>query len=239
MSNIDKNFWMYFEPDEERPFNRNKDANWKRRYEKACEQRALVPVPVEQVIKYANDFFTKIKEEQGAGAGNKLKNWPKEVELDGKKHPVVGNCLIVRGCDWWYDPTQYTQKPEEWKYDPKYDVIRRKFGLGAYNNLVWLKFAREPGARASDTPYLGVVAAGGDVNFSYDSLAGKLVKEVGLEWDTSFVCIFPLPDEMLRYRYREADGWNPRKQREEIETGLGNYLIAQGVPIIDYYSHNY
>lgn len=28
-------------------------------------------------------------------------------------------------------------------------------------------------------------------------------------------------------------------ERDELETAVGNYLIANGVPIIDYYSHNY
>lgn len=32
-----------------------------------------------------------------------------------------------------------------------------------------------------------------------------------------------------------TDGLN----RSDIESGIGNYLISQGIPILDYYSHNY
>lgn len=50
---------------------------------------------------------------------------------------------------------------------------------------------------------------------------------LGESWDESYVFIFPLyniPEEL---------------NRSDIESGIGNYLIANNIPIIDFYSHNY
>jgi predicted lipase len=76
--------------------------------------------------------------------------------------------------------------------------------------------------------YLGVVAGSFDINFSYEKTAGRLVNSVGKVWDETFVLIFPLTKDIL----------NGRK-KTDIETAVGNYLIDKGVPIIDFYSHNY
>ena len=59
--------------------------------------------------------------------------------------------------------------------------------------------------------------------------SGILVHYVGLEWDEEVILIFPL------IGLREGTGRT--KQRHELETGIGNYLITKDVPIIDYYSH--
>lgn len=105
-----------------------------------------------------------------------------------------------------------------------YQKIQETFDLNNINHLVWMKFAKGKGKMA-DYRYLGVVAASNDVNFSkYDTTSGKLVYGSGLEWDESFVLIYPLTGI--------TDG-----MRKDIECGLGNYLIEKEIPIIDYYSH--
>lgn len=101
--------------------------------------------------------------------------------------------------------------------------------------------------------YLGGVAKSNDINFDiplnvsdYDkkewrynsylkrqelvwkhNSSGILAHQLGQEWDTSFVLVFPLSNI--------PDGYD----RGDIETAIGNYLINKGVPIIDFYSHNY
>lgn len=181
-----------------------------KRNKMAHDQSALPTVPVEQIISYVNELLDALKD------GEREFNLT-EIELDGINHKVIGNCIIVENCKW---------KETIWNgtYDKKYDVIKEKFDLNSVWDIVWLKFSRVPN---SDERYLGVVALGNDINFSYDSSAGKLLTEVGQEWDESFVCIFPLTKKILKY-----------KKRREIETGVGNYLVDKGVPIIDYYSHN-
>ena len=62
---------------------------------------------------------------------------------------------------------------------------------------------------------------------SYDTTSGKIISHLGESWDESYVFIFPLyniPEEL---------------NRSDIESGIGNYLIANNIPIIDFYSHNY
>ena len=76
--------------------------------------------------------------------------------------------------------------------------------------------------------HLGVVAKSFDINFESSNTSGKLLKEVDEKWDESFVFIFPLTKEILKV-YEKGD----------VERAIGNYLISKGVPIIDFYSHNY
>ena len=178
---------------------------------KAHEQSILPTVPVEQVISYVNELFDALKDNDEKEIDFS------EIELDGIKHKIIGNCIIVEECKWqktiWNGP-----------YDKKYDVIKEQFCLKNVWDIIWLKFSRVPN---SDERYLGVVALGNDINFSYDLSAGELLTEVGHIWDESFVCIFPLTNNVLQH-----------KDRREIETGVGNYLIEKKVPIIDFYSHN-
>ncbi|WP_215523528.1 hypothetical protein [Varibaculum prostatecancerukia] len=100
---------------------------------------------------------------------------------------------------------------------------------GNRKDLVWMKF--------TDQGFLGVVAASADINFDIRkdgetdlgkrTVAGIIVHGLKQTWDRSFVLAFPLksiPEDLT------CSG---------IETGIGNYLISQDVPILDYYSHRY
>ena len=80
----------------------------------------------------------------------------------------------------------------------------------------------------TDKGHLGVVAKSFDINFENDNTSGKLINEVGEKWDDSFVFIFPLAKEILNVY-----------KKDDIERAIGNYLISKGIPIIDFYSHNY
>jgi hypothetical protein len=50
---------------------------------------------------------------------------------------------------------------------------------------------------------------------------------LGKAWDTSFVLLFPLANIPAEF------------ERGDLERAIGNYLIDNNVPIIDFYSHNY
>ncbi|HEL2255252.1 TPA: hypothetical protein U1X30_001830 [Streptococcus suis] len=139
--------------------------------------------------------------------------------------------------------TTETPKIEPSKID--YREIQKEYSLNSERDLVWLKFA--------DNGYLGVVATSNDVNFQiptneseYDlkvrvyneyeekykeewkfNSAGIILHKLGLEWDESFVLLFPLgkiPEEYSRH---------------DIEKAIGNLLYKKGVPILDLYSHLY
>ena len=106
-------------------------------------------------------------------------------------------------------------------------------------HVIWMKFAKNG--------QLGVVAASNDYNFDippssevYDettdgkpksnsngwkyTTSGIILHKLNLEWDESFLLIFPLQGI-------------EDSQRKDIEEGVGNFLIENDVPIIDFYSH--
>ena len=126
-----------------------------------------------------------------------------------------------------------------------YEKLKATNNLAAKDDIVWMKFTEDG--------YLGVVAVSADINFDipqdvseydlkvwdYDFYSkqrkrvwkhnspGILVHQLGKKWDSSFALVFPLADIPEGYR------------RGDIERAIGNYLIERGVPIIDFFSHNY
>ena len=123
-------------------------------------------------------------------------------------------------------------------YNPQqinYAEIKKQFGLESESDLVWMKFTEDG--------YLGVVAASNDINFDFPesekeytqrkengwkrNTSGILVHSVGKKWNKKFVLVFPLANI--------PDGYT----KFEIEEAIGNLLLANNIPIIDYYSHVY
>lgn len=119
--------------------------------------------------------------------------------------------------------------------DINYQNIKEKNQLNDSRDIVWIKFTK--------SGYAGIVAVSSDINFDipksikeYDqkkedgkwlrNSSGIIIHKLKQEWDESFVLIFPLQD-MGKY------------QRHDIEKAVGNYLIEQNVPLLDYYSHLY
>ena len=129
------------------------------------------------------------------------------------------------------DLTEFNKKTKE-----------RYKGITSEHDIIWMKFACNR---------VGVVACSNDINFDipatkneYDEInftksgkkkgwkhntSGILVHSVNLKWDDSFFLVFPL--------LGLPEGNEGKKQRHNIETGIGNNLISNHVPIIDYYSH--
>lgn len=91
------------------------------------------------------------------------------------------------------------------------------------NDIVWIKF--------SNNNRISVIGTGCDISFTVyaknNTTAGLINQSLELEWDETEILIFPL------YNFKE--GLN----RSDIESGIGNYLVSCGVPILDFYSHNY
>lgn len=120
--------------------------------------------------------------------------------------------------------------------DVDYNQLVQEYGLTDKRDIVWMKFSNHYylcTVACSNDINLDAVPPKGDINekkesgrgFKYNTSA-VIMHNLGLEWDEE-VMIIPLtciPDGL---------------SRGDIETGIGNYLIAQGVPILDYYSHNY
>lgn len=176
------------------------------RLDKAREQAAFPPADVDAIIAHVNDFI-------------------EAIGIHAVEFPVMGSLQL---------PLQIN-----------YKKIQADNALRDPGDIVWMKFTKDG--------YLGVVAASNDINFDipsnaseYDkkewqynsyykkkelvwkhNSAGILVHQIGKEWDTSFILVFPLSNIPAGYR------------RGDIERAIGNYLIDKKIPIIDFYSHNY
>lgn len=91
-------------------------------------------------------------------------------------------------------------------------------------NIVWMKFKLNG--------CISVIGAGGDIYFTPKTKertsAGKINTYLNQKWDEESVLVFPL----IGLEKSDYD-------RSDIESGIGNYLIANEIPILDFYSHNY
>lgn len=119
--------------------------------------------------------------------------------------------------------------------DDLYKKIQDEYNLNNPHDIVWMKFTKDG--------YLGVVASGSDINFKkpnskseynlkYDdkwayNTSGILIDMLGKEWDESFVLVFPLVNIPKHLN------------RQDIENGIGNFLLYNSVRILDLYSHRY
>ena len=104
-----------------------------------------------------------------------------------------------------------------------YAEICKYTGINDKRDIVWIKFTTDN--------YISVIGTSCDISFSEwakkNTTSGLINQHLNKEWDENFVLIFPLkqiPDNL---------------NRSDIESGIGNYLIHKGVPILDFYSHNY
>ena len=123
-----------------------------------------------------------------------------------------------------------------------YEQIMRNYKLNDKRDIVWMKF--------SDDGFLGVVASSIDINFLLPistadyaktndgkpksenndwifNNSGIIIHRLDKKWCEDYLLVFPLsiiPDELTR---------------SHIECGIGNFLIANNVPLLDYYSHRF
>ena len=176
----------------------------------AHTQAHLKPVPLDTVFYYINEFLNQIVD----NPVSPIKSG--SIILDGKNEDIIGHGIWVRDTFTW---KPQSSKPPYISSDRKYTVIQKHYNLAFQKDLVWLKFTQDG--------YVGVVCDSSDINHSYQNTAGRIIQMVNKSWDTSNVFIFPITSAMTKY-----------KSRKQIETGVGQYLIDKGVPVIDYYSHN-
>lgn len=218
--NVDIN--KYFIPNTEATFVTNEGKiclegiNYRgnKRVPKAREQASLKPVPVEKVIQLINTFVNDLNGIETDYGSNST------ICLDGIEHEIINNVICAKGCIWKL-PIYSKTKQKYTFYDDKYDEIKKQFDLEYPNDIVWIKFTIDG--------FVGVVADSFDINFAYDNTSGELLHKLTpeKEWNSSFVIIIPVTKEM-----------KVKWTRKQIETAIGEYLIGNEVPIIDYYSHN-
>lgn len=196
------------------------------RNEKAIKQAEIDSIPISKVYSYINEFMEIIRNANGFTDKNIQVD---TIRLDDKEHIVIDNGIIIRENKW-----DLPQGHMEGKcyiddfHDEKYDVIKKKFNLERASDILWFKF--------TDKGHLAVVAGSCDINWNEKLSCGVLINEVKEKFDDSFVLVFPLTHQMIRTKV-EPNSYNRKYSSAELELAVGNYLIAKGVPIIDYYSH--
>ena len=196
------------------------------RNEKASEQAGIESVPLGKVFSYINEFIELIREENGFPEKNIRSD---TIELDGKEHIILDNGIIVRDNNWKLPEGHWKGKIYVYDvYDKKYDIIIDKFNLERVNDILWFKFTNKG--------HLAVVASSCDINWDSSNSCGILVDEVGEVFDSTFVYIFPLTQQMIRTK-AESNSYYRKYSSAELELAVGNYLSNKGVPIIDFYSH--
>ena len=179
------------------------------RFDKAEEQLNKAPKTVDEIINLTNSFLQS--------NGLKPVDNPKftSFSVDNSDKTVVG---------------KNNDKLED-KINDHFGLVKNP--LNKPSHVIWMKFAKNG--------QLGVVAASNDYNFDIPpssdvynettngngwkyATSGIILHKLNLEWDESFLLIFPLQDI--------EDSW-----LKDIETGMGNFLIENDVPIVDFYSH--
>ena len=186
------------------------------RFDKAEEQLNKAPKTVDEIINLTNSFLQS--------NGLKPVDNPKftSFSVDNSDKTVVG---------------KNNDKLED-KINDNFGLVKNP--LNKPSHVIWMKFAKNG--------QLGVVAASNDYNFDippssdvYDettngkpkckcnkwkyTTSGIILHKLNLEWDESFLLIFPL------------HGIENIQRRNLIEKGVGNFLIENDVPIVDFYSH--
>ena len=100
-------------------------------------------------------------------------------------------------------------------------------GMADPRDIVWIKFDK----LEDESHIISVIGTGCDIFFTQKTrdttASGRINEWLDLEWDDSEVFIFPLKNIPVGLT------------RNDIESGIGNYLISNKVPILDFYSHNY
>ena len=193
-----------------------------------------------------NSFFTKNPDAYYFNANGEIRcqsvhgksrNRFEKARLESEKS-VVSIEEIINHVNDFFSIIGITkvENPKMSPDDIDYEEIKDMYCLEDEKELIWMKF--------TDDGYLAVVAQSNDINFDipdceedYDkkrengewlhTTSGILIHKLHKRWDTSFVLVFPLHRERCTY------------DRHDIETAVGNFLIANGIPILDYYSHNF
>ena len=194
------------------------------RNEMAAHQASMKPVPLGQVFSYINEFLELIREDNGFE--EKITRLD-VINLGDAEHIIIDNGIVIREKNWIY-PHWDTINQTYDIYDGKYDIIKDRFDLERVSDVLWFKF--------TDKGHLAVVAGSCDINWDNNSSCGILVGEVREAFDTSFLFVFPLTQQMIRSK-SEPRCYYRKYTVAKLELGVGNYLIDKGVPIIDYYSH--
>ena len=94
-------------------------------------------------------------------------------------------------------------------------------------SLIFIEFAKNG--------FVAVVGAGKDIDFTYKSKTGKILKALNMEWDEEIIILTIKGLEAVAVS--KVNKENIFKSRNAVEHYIGEYLLSNGIPILNMYSH--
>jgi len=118
---------------------------------------------------------------------------------------------------------------------PDYKKLSKDKGTNRIGDVLFIQFAREPGN--PNKIHVAVVGAGCDVGASYKYTSGEILNAIGWEWYTERAYIIPLKNLGGGSRGGCGNEENYLRCRNGVEHYVGEYLINNNVPVLNYYQH--
>ena len=110
---------------------------------------------------------------------------------------------------------------------PPYDNMPKDKDRGM-TSLIFIEFVKNG--------FVAVVGAGEDIGFSYKSKTGRILEALKMEWDEESLIILTIKG-LEAVAVSKVDSDNIFKSRNAVEHYIGEYLLRNGIPILNMYSH--
>ena len=132
---------------------------------------------------------------------------------------LVKTCVNFMGID---------GSPELVRRDevPSYDEMPTDKDRGM-TSLIFIEFAKNG--------FVAVVGAGKDIDFTDKSKTGMILKALNMEWDEEIIILTIKGLEAVAVS--KVNTKNIFKSRNAVEHYIGEYLLSNGIPILNMYSH--
>ncbi len=94
-------------------------------------------------------------------------------------------------------------------------------------SLIFIEFAKNG--------FVAVVGAGKDIDFTYKSKTGMILKALNMEWDEEIIILTIKGLEAVAVS--KVNKGKIFKSRNAVEHYIGENLLSNGIPILNMYSH--
>jgi len=110
-----------------------------------------------------------------------------------------------------------------------YKEIMSDYGTNAETHLIWIQF--------TNSGHVAVVGGGKDISYSKKRGTGRIIDSLeGIDWCTTHLIIVPIKNLNTKSNGIKCVD-NVLRCRNGVEHFIGEYLIKESVPILNFYSH--
>ena len=149
----------------------------------------------------------------------------KSVVKDVEILRIISECLKEKGID------GEVLLVESIPQNINFEDIMTYYNTNGEGHIIWIEFVK--------SGHVAVVGAGKDIGFPQNRNKGTwsiLSKLSNVEWDKTKVIIIPIRGlDKRSFGLKNVD--NLLKCRNGVEHCIGEYLIKNNVPILNYYQH--